>query len=256
MQKKQSEWHWQWKKIYDDNKWLFTEWIYPIKLKDFKNKEVLDCGCGGGQHINFVAPYCRKITGIDLNTPDIARKNTRKYKNVNIIEGDIAKIRLKKKFDIVYSIGVLHHTDNPTKSFNNIKKMVKKKGKLIIWVYSYEGNFLNRTLVEFLKRHVFLKLNKNILWAISNMVTALMAIPIYTFYLLPLKFLPFYQYFQNWRRLSFKRNNQNVFDKLNAPQTIFIKKSTVKKWFNPKEFSNIHISHYKGVSWRASGLLS
>ncbi|MBW2990848.1 class I SAM-dependent methyltransferase [Candidatus Woesearchaeota archaeon] len=255
MQKKQSEWKWQWTKVYDDSKWLFTEWIYPNKLKDFKGKTVLDCGCGCGQHLNFVAPYCKQVTGIDLNTPRIAKKNTRQHKNVKVVEGDIAKIRLKKKFDIVYSIGVLHHTDNPSKSFNNIKKMVKKKGKLIVWVYSYEGNFLNRTAVEFLKKHILLRLNKNFLWVISNITAALMYIPIYTIYLLPLRFLPFYQYFQNWRKLGFKRNNQNVFDKLNAPQTFFIKKSTVKKWFNPKEFAKVHISHYKGVSWRGSGVL-
>lgn len=253
MQKKQLEWHWQWNKIYDKNKWLFTEWIKPFKLKDFEGKTVLDCGCGGGQHLNFVAPHCKHITGIDLNTPDIARKNTKKYKNVRVVEGDIAKIKLKKKFDVAFSIGVLHHTDNPAKSFNNIKKMVKKNGRLIIWVYSWEGNFLNRTLVEFLKKHIFLRLNKNILWILSLITNTLMYLPIYTVYLLPIRCLPFYEYFQNWRKLSFMRNNQNVFDKLNAPQTFFIKKSTIKKWFNAKEFKNIHISFYKGVSWRASG---
>jgi len=252
-QKKQFEWKWQWEKVYDDNEWLFTEWIKPTKLKDFKGKTALDCGCGGGQHLNFIAPYCKQGVGIELNTVSVARKNTRKNKNIKIVQGDIAKIKLRQKFDFVYSIGVLHHTDDPTKSFNNIKKMAKKNGKVIIWVYSWEGNFWNRTLIEFLKKYIFLKLNKNILWAISNLTTALMYIPIYTVYLLPFKVLPFYQYFQNWRKLSFKRNNQNVFDKLNAPQTFFIKKSTIRKWFNPKEFKKIHISHYKGVSWRASG---
>ena len=253
MQKKQDEWKWQWLKFYDNSRWLFQEWIYPNKLEDFKGKEVLDCGCGAGQHLNFIAPYCKYALGVDLNTSETARKNNRSNKSIEVIDGDIAKIKLKKKFDIVYSIGVLHHTDDPTASFNNIKECAKKGGKVIVWVYSHEGNFLNMVLLEPVKKIFFLRLNKKILWMLSSLITSFLYIPIYTIYLLPLKFLPFYYYFQNFRRLGFSRNNLNVFDKLNAPQTHFIKRSAIESWFSPKEFSDVHISNYKGVSWRASG---
>ncbi len=253
MQKKQDEWKWQWGKFYDNNKWLFQEWIYPNTLEDFKGKDALDCGCGAGQHLSFIAPYCKYALGIDLNAAQTARKNNARSKNIEVISGDIAKIKLKKKFDIVYSIGVLHHTDSPRKSFENIKNHCKKGGRVIVWVYSHEGNFLNRVLLEPAKRLFFLRLNKNVLNAFSNIITALLYIPIYTLYLLPLEFLPFYFYFQNFRKLSFYRNNLNIFDKLNAPQTFFIKKAELEEWFSPAEFSNIHISSYKGVSWRASG---
>jgi len=81
----------------------------------------------------------------------------------------------------------------------------------------------------------------------------LMQIPIYSLYMLPLKFLPYYDYFKNFRQLSFSRNTLNVFDKLNAPQVEFITKERVKKWLNEMEFTRIHISSYNGVSWRGSG---
>ena len=58
MQRKQPEWQWQWQQFYDDNEWLFYEWIQPNTLEDFRGKDVLDCGCGGGQHLNFIAPSC------------------------------------------------------------------------------------------------------------------------------------------------------------------------------------------------------
>ena len=253
MQQKQQEWQWQWQQFYDDNQWLFTEWIKPNTLEDFRGKEVLDCGCGGGQHVSFVAPYAAHVTGVDLNAIDSAIRNTQKFNNVTIQEGDIANMDLGKKFDVVYSIGVLHHTDSPDKSFQTCAAHCKSGGKVIVWVYSHEGNFWNRTLLEWIKRIIIFKLPRSVVRGISWIFTALLSSPIYTVYLLPLKFLPFYEYFQNWRKLSFERNMLNVFDKLNAPQTWFITREQIGRWFSPEFFTDVSITPYKGVSWRGSG---
>ena len=75
MQKKENIWKWQWDKLSNRNKWLFLEWIYPNKLKDFEGKEVLDCGCGGGDHLSIIAKYCKSAVGIDLNSYEAAKKN-------------------------------------------------------------------------------------------------------------------------------------------------------------------------------------
>lgn len=253
MQKKQDEWLWQWKHYTQSGEWLFNEWIWPSTRKDFTNKTVLDCGCGSGDHLIALAPVVKRGVGVDLNAASVARKRFQKYSNLEAIDADLATMKLKEQFDIVYSIGVLQHTDNPAETFTNIKKHVKPGGRLIVWVYSWEGNFLNRTILEFAKRTLFLKLPKQTLAAFSHVFTTLLYPPIYTIYLLPLTFLPFYQYFQNWRKLSYHRNYLNVFDKLNAPTTNFIKKKELTSWFSKKEFKNVHISQYKGVSWRASG---
>lgn len=253
-QRKQEEWLWQWNKVYDDNLWLFTEWISPNTLEDFRGKDVLDCGCGGGQHINFTAPYARSVTGVDLNALESSRRNTAELKNVSLVEADIARMDLGKQFDIVYSIGVLHHTDSPDASFKNIAKHAKPGGKVIVWVYSNEGNALNKWLLEPVKTVIVRYLPRPVVWGLAHILTILVSIPVYTVYLLPLTFLPFYQYFQNWRKLTYKRNLLNVFDKLNAPQTWFITRAQIESWFDSKTFSDVHISPYKGVSWRGSGV--
>lgn len=253
MQEKQSEWAWQWSQFQDDNQWLFTEWIAPNTLEDFRGKDVLDCGCGGGQHIAFVAPYARSVTGVDLNALSSARTRTASLRNVRLIEADLAEMNVGKAFDIVYCIGVLHHTDNPNNTFASIARHCAPGGRVIVWVYSKEGNFLNRTLLEWLKRILLLRLPRSANVALAHVLTALLYLPIYSIYLLPLPFLPFYEYFQNWRKLSYSRNLLNVFDKLNAPQTHFITRAQIETWFSPDQFTDVHISSYRGVSWRGSG---
>lgn len=252
-QNKQSEWHEQWTMLEDQEHFLFEDWIAPNRLDDFKGKEVLECGCGGGQHTSFVAPYAKEVVSVDLNTTDLAKKKNAQFKNVNFVEADIAQMNLSRKFDVAFSIGVVHHTDSPDNTVKNISQHVKPGGKMILWVYSNEGNFLVKALVEPFRKLFLRNISRKSLNRLSQAITALLYLPIYTIYLLPLRFLPFYEYFENFRKMSFTRNNLNVFDKLNAPQVQFITYERAKSWLDGNGFRDTHISAYKGVSWRVSG---
>ena len=252
-QVKQDEWLKQWEIFKDDEIFLFRNWIYPNKLEDFKNKDVLEAGCGGGQHTSFIAPYAKTITAVDLNTIDLCKKRNKNFNNIEFIESDIANMDLGKHFDVVFSIGVVHHTDDPEKTVENLKRHVKPGGKLIVWVYSYEGNFLVRNILEPIRKLFLENLDREKLVTVSQIITALMYIPIYSIYMIPLKFLPYYEYFGNFRKMSFARNTLNVFDKLNAPQVDFISRKRIRSWFNSDVFEDIYLSMYKGVSWRGTG---
>ncbi|MDD5108760.1 MAG: class I SAM-dependent methyltransferase [Candidatus Omnitrophica bacterium] len=251
-QLKQSEWHKQWEIFRDEELFLFQDWIYPVRLEDFQGKDVLECGCGGGQHTSFIAPYAKSITAVDLNTVDIAVKRNKDFKNIEFIEADIASMDLGKKFDIVFSIGVVHHTENPDKVVENLKRHVLPGGRLILWVYSQEGNFLVSNIVEPLRKVFLRHLNKRVLMFCSKVITLLLYPIVYSLYRFPLHWLPYYEYFENFRKLSLTRNCLNVFDKLNAPQVEFISKKRITDWFPMEDFKNVHISSYKGVSWRGS----
>lgn len=252
-QTKQREWYEQWKLVEDNEMFLFLEWIYPNTLDDFRGKEVLECGCGGGQHTSFSAPHAKAITAVDLNTTEIAIGRNKNANNVKFIEGDIAEIDIGKQFDLVLCIGVIHHTDDPDRTVCNLKRHVKPGGKLVLWVYSEEGNFLVKYILEPFRKSCLRKICRKKLLTMSKLITAIMYLPVFSLYLMPLRSLPYYEYFENFRKLSFYRNSLNVFDKVNAPQVEFMSRERVERWLNDEEFDEVYISHYKGVSWRATG---
>ena len=254
-QRKQADWHWQWKHLSDDSLFLFHEWIAPHTQETFRDKIVVDAGCGGGQHTLFVAPYARKVYAIDLNTVDLARERNKGARNITYIEDDLATVKLPEKADVLFCIGVIQHTDDPDATFRHLRTLVKPGGLFILWCYSKEGNFLNEYVLEPMKRVIVLRLPKAVIHALAYVLTAMIYPCVYSIYLLPLRFLPYYEYFQNWRKLSYARNMLNVFDKLNAPQTHFIPKETVESWFASDAFTDVRIEPYKGVSWKASGRL-
>lgn len=241
----------------DDERFLFDEWIAPTTLADFAGKDVLECGCGGGQHTSFVAPHARSLTAVDLNTTEIARQRNQGLRNVEFVQGDIATIDLGKQFDIVFCAGVIHHTDDPDATFRNILRHCKPGGRVVVWTYSAEGNALVRYLVEPVRKLFLRHLSRRALSWLARLITAALYPVVYTVYRIPaFRGLPYFEYFANFRRLSFERNVLNVFDKLNAPQTWFTTYQKCEEWFNREDFESdsISIRKYAGVSYSLCGI--
>jgi SAM-dependent methyltransferase len=253
---KSREWREQWSLFQDNERFLFEEWIAPVTLGDLAGKAVLEAGCGGGQHTSFMAPVAESIVAVDLNTADIAQERNRQFGNVRFVDADVASMDLGRQFDAVICIGVIHHTDDPDRTFANLYTHLKSGGKMVIWTYSSEGNRPVRFLIEPIRRLLLRHLPRSGLVLLSQLVTAGLYPPVYTVYRLPfLTFLPYYDYFRNFRRLSFGRNVLNVFDKLNAPQTRFTTLSKCIDWFGPDRFepASISIRRHLGVSYSLSG---
>ncbi len=249
-QTSQSEWVEQWTLFSDNERFLFEEWIAPLTLPELRGLDVLECGCGGGQHTSFMAPYALHVTAVDLNTVAIARERTRSFSNVDFVEADISTMDLGRQFDVVISVGVVHHTDDPDRTARNLLKHVKPAGLLVLWVYSSEGNWLAEHVVEPIRRFALKRRSAEFISHLAFVLTALVSVPVFTIYRLPVSWLPYYLYFKNWRRLSFRRNQLNVFDKLNAPQVQFLSRWRIESWLRHDTFAAVSITPYCGVSWR------
>jgi ubiquinone/menaquinone biosynthesis C-methylase UbiE len=112
------------------------------EFSKWKNKEVLEIGCGiGTDSINF-ARAGAKLTVLELSEKslEVTKKRFEMYGlEANFILGDGEKLSQyfpEKHFDLVYSFGVIHHTPNPPAIIKEIEKVIKPGGELRIMLYS------------------------------------------------------------------------------------------------------------------------
>jgi 2-polyprenyl-3-methyl-5-hydroxy-6-metoxy-1,4-benzoquinol methylase len=157
-QPKQVEWYNQWNDRWENyeqiTEFLFYDWIHPRTLEDFRAKRVLDVGCGAGRHAQIIAPVAQSVLGVDLNASRVAQAKLHHLPNVTIMQGDMATFQIPDLFELIYCIGVIHHTQNPEAIFKNLSQLCMPGGLLIIWCYSKEGNVLIEYGIEPLRRLV------------------------------------------------------------------------------------------------------
>lgn len=240
----------------DNERFLFEEWIRPAITEIFRGKDVLECGCGGGHHTAIMAENAASVTAVDLNCADLARSRCAGLSNVDFVDADLAAMDLGRQYDVVICIGVIHHTDDPDATFRNLYRHCKPGGTVIIWTYSAEGNAMVRYGVEPIRKLFLRNMPRPGLVWLSRLITLMLYPIVYSVYLLPLKGLPYWEYFANFRRMGFGRNVLNVFDKLNAPQTHFTTRAKAGDWMSPDRFepASISIQPYVGVSWSLVGV--
>ncbi len=110
-----------------------------LTFDDLKDLKVLDAGCGTGEKSIFMARYGAYVTAIDINENQLkqAKKNMEKYKEkINFVRDDLVNLKHNEKYDLIVSLGVLHHTPDMKKGLENLLKLLRPNGKIIIALYN------------------------------------------------------------------------------------------------------------------------
>tara|TARA_A100001015_G_scaffold321508_1_gene452636 strand:+ start:2138 stop:2959 length:822 start_codon:yes stop_codon:yes gene_type:complete len=142
---------------------------YPFLIGDVNvAKTIIDVGCGGGWLANVLAYHFNKsVTGLDFNPVALehAKKISEMLNNKNeYIAENIFTYKSDKKFDLIISMGVLHHTRDCMKALEITCNMGKPGSKIYIGLYHKYGRkpFLEKfNSIENLKDEDKLKLYKS-----------------------------------------------------------------------------------------------
>ncbi len=103
---------------------------------------VLEVGCGTGQMTNFLGLVStRTVIGADMSLASLALGQSFKERfglgNVHFLQGNIFAMPIaESSVDVLICSGVLHHTPDPRGGFQELLKLVKPNGKIIIGLYN------------------------------------------------------------------------------------------------------------------------
>ena len=242
----------------------FEDWFTPLKQTDIQSKSVLELGCGNGSLLVHMTQWNPStITGVDLGDSVLScEKNMEQtdFENFKVVQHDLTSFE-SNGYDLVYSIGVLHHLKKPKEGFDSLINNTKNGGKFHGWVYAREGNKLIIYCVEPIRKIA----SKLPWWFTKYLIATPLAIPFY-FYGKTIKTLPFLKKIKNslplfdymiWigeRGFSFFRHV--AFDQLVTPQTTYISKGEIMAWLNSNDSINqesTYIIFRNGNSWKFGG---
>lgn len=139
-------WRWNWQAAYN-----FCTGQKPSK----NNIRVLDAGCGSGvstEYLVHLNPEAH-VVGIDLSEGTLAVAKERckrsgatraEFHHLSLFDAD----QLEGEFDLINSVGVLHHTTDPIRGIQALANKLASGGLLHIFVYGELGRWEIRLMQE------------------------------------------------------------------------------------------------------------
>lgn len=148
-----------------------------LRPADFSGKRVLDAGCGAGRFGELFANSGAEIVGLDLSRAvDAAWQNIGRRPGAHILQADLMEIPLREHtFDLVFSIGVLHHSVSAARAFAELTRFVKPGGELAVWVYARSPRAWVDALDE-RYRSVTRRIPRELLYRLSHVAVPLGAV--------------------------------------------------------------------------------
>jgi ArsR family transcriptional regulator len=97
--------------------------------------DVLDVGSGDGAAAAMVAPYCRTLTCVDLNTRmlETAKDRLAKHAHVRVERADVHDLPFgEASFDSVLMFHTLTYTERPRRALEECARVLRPGGKLVL----------------------------------------------------------------------------------------------------------------------------
>ena len=227
----------------------FKRWTAHLTADDWKGLSFLDVGCGMGRNSVWPMTYGAAdgvAVDVDKRSLRAARQNLSTYPSVTVEERSAYDLGYENRFDIVFSIGVIHHLEFPEKALASMAKAAKPDGKVLIWVYGLENNQWVVNLLNPLRRAFFSRIPIGIVHHLSLYPTVLLWLALH---------LGFgrIEYFRLLRRLDFSHLRSIIFDQMLPKIANYWPRETVTRLMQGAGLKDVALTWVNEMSWSAIG---
>lgn len=131
----------------------------------FKDKFILECGCGAGPDTEILLNLGAKVLSVDIAGLEVAHKNIGENPNSQFLQASLLDLPLNENcFDIVFCHRVIQHTPDPEQVLKNILKYVKDDGG--VFVHSYAKSWFQMLRWKYFIRPITKRLPSEFLYKI------------------------------------------------------------------------------------------
>lgn len=227
----------------------FRGWTVHLAPEDWRGKQFLDVGCGMGRNSYWPMTYGAaggRSIDVDARSLAAARETLARFRSVEVRECSAYEINERDRFDIVFSIGVIHHLAAPEKALAAMVDAAKPGGQVLIWVYGLENNRWIAHGLTPLRKLLFSRLP-------IGLVHHLSLYPATALWLALRLGLNSIEYFRLLRRLSFRHLRSIVFDQMLPKIAHYWSRETVMRLMEEAGLRDVKLAWVNEMSWSAIG---
>ncbi len=242
------EWH-TYSELRPEYEEQFRRWTGHLSPEDWQGLRILDVGCGMGR--NSYWPMIYGAAGgmaIDVDERSLAAavKTLERFPTMQVVKCSAYDIGRSDEFDLAYSIGVIHHLQDPARALAGMVTAVKPGGRVMIWVYGLENNRWIVAFLDPLRKALFSRLPIGLVHHLALYPTALLWLALGAG-------IGRIAYFQLLRSFGFRHLRSIVFDQMLPKIANYWPRDTVERMMQDAGLMDVRLIWVNEMSWSAIG---